>query len=132
MQPDHTQQSDDTLWFVLIIAVGGLWLLTAALVYPAAFLASGQGPGIGFRKVLSAAPRAFASAGDPASAFPEPAASRLPGPVGYWADPGHRRRSPHPRRRLGLHLGRQQRRGASTSGAASTSKPNPALRPSGS
>ena len=85
MRPDQTQQSDDTLWFVLIIAIGGLWLLTAALVYPAAFLASGRGPGIGFREVLSAAPRAFASAGDPASAFPEPAASRLPGAIGYWA-----------------------------------------------
>ena len=70
---------------VAMFVIGGPLITLGAVAYLAAWINSGQGPGIAFNEVISGILRVPANAGDPASAFPEPADSRLPGPVGFWA-----------------------------------------------
>ena len=82
-QPNN-EHGQDTALFILIITVGGLWILLGALVYPATYFSSGQGPGIAFSDILSAIPKLPTTLKEPATAFPEPAASRIPGPYLYW------------------------------------------------
>jgi len=66
----------------------GAFVSVVVIVYSGALLAAGGHLGVGLSdsaQVLRGLPR---RAGDPASAWPEPAASRLPGPMVYWSATG--------------------------------------------
>ncbi len=84
MNTQPQNDSNDTLLMGAVIVAGGLWVALGGLVHVAAYLSSGQNPGIGFSEILSAIPKLATTMSDPAAAFPEPARSRLPGPYLYW------------------------------------------------
>lgn len=78
------QQNTDDLWTYAILALGAVIGVLAGTVYLAAYINSQESPGVELSEIISAIFRVPANMGDPAAAFPEPARSRLPGPVGYW------------------------------------------------
>ena len=83
--PTQQQQTNDDLWLYLILVLGAVVGVLTGTAYLATFITSQTGPGVELSEMLAAIFRLPANMSEPAAAFPEPARSRLPGPVGYWA-----------------------------------------------
>ena len=80
----HNEQQEGMGGTYAIIGVGAILGFFIASTYLASFVNSLKGPGIGFSEVFSSVVRLPGDLADPAAVFPEPARSRLPGPILYW------------------------------------------------
>lgn len=84
MKKQTTNNNTETFWAALVLIVFAMWASLGGLAYAATWIHTGQGPGIGWGKVLASVARLPATLGQPAMAFPEPAQNRIPGPGLYW------------------------------------------------